>query len=323
MPDQQKCTNCGESEFIPIFDAHDFDTGIEKFSLRRCAKCGIVHTAPILEEEKLGRYYKQVYYGKGNRKFSTLIEFWTIYSNLRLAKLIINNSHKYTPADGKHSRVLDIGCGRGNLLKAFSDLGYECHGVERTEFPNDVHDSSITIHRQSLSDIGFEDNYFDIVVLWHVLEHLPMPDGTIHEISRILSDSGILVIAVPNFGSFQSRIFRKHWFHLDLPRHLYHYERESLTDLLKRNRFKLYQLDTRSIDQSVFGFIQSTLNGIFRFSSNSFYEQLKLPWLQRKLSFYPQLLLGILISPLSLIDYFFSSLMRKGSCLIVTAGKRP
>jgi len=305
-----------------VFDAHDFDTGREKFSPRRCSKGELVHTDPLLDEAKLGTYYKNEYYGQGTQKFSSLIEKWTVYSNTRLAKSISNAHRARSPQNNRRLRVLDIGCGRGNLLKAFNRMGFECHGIERSEFPNTSLDPSITIHRNSLEECGFESSYFDIVVVWHVLEHLSMPDDTIKQINRILDSTGILVIAVPNFGSFQSRLFGEHWFHLDLPRHLYHFEKNSLINLLKRNQFNLNTLDTRSIDQSVFGFIQSALNCLFRFSSNSFYEQLKIPWSERKISFYPQLLLGILISPLSIIDYLFSAIFNQGSCLIVTAGKR-
>ena len=201
-------------------------------------------------------------------------------------------------------------------------MDFECHGIERTEFPDQNQNSSINIHRTSLKEVDFKENYFDIIVLWHVLEHLSDPGDIVKEIYKVLNSSGILVIAVPNFGSYQSRIFSKHWFHLDIPRHIYHYDTPSLESLLQRNQFQIDNLDTRSIDQSVFGFVQSALNCIPWFAPNSFYEQLKLPWQRRTLSFYPQLFLGMLLSPLALVDYVVSASTKNGSCLIVTARKQ-
>lgn len=320
-PEVDSCRNCGDPAFLHLIDAHDFDTGNEQFSLEQCPTCKLVHTFPILNESQLSKYYKNDYYGKGNKKFSTLIEKWTIFSNRKLARSIIRNFNYRQSSDNSKASILDIGCGRGNLLKAFNDMGFECHGVERAEFPDQTYDEGIAIHKTSLQEVKFKDNYFDIIVLWHVLEHLSNPAEVIRETSRILRPQGILVIAVPNFGSFQSRLFGKHWFHLDLPRHLYHFEKSSLENLLTKNGFKTTTFDTRAIDQSVFGFIQSALNSTSWFPPNSFYEQLKLPWQNRKLSFYLQAALATILLPLSLVDYFISGFSHEGSCLILTSVK--
>ena len=316
-----RCASCGGSDFVKLFDAQDFDTGQETFSLYRCPSCSLVHTTPVPSEQQLGAYYKPQYYGKGNQKFSALIEKWTVYSNLKLARSIAGFLKDKTLETDRAPRVLDIGCGRGNLLKAFSRMGFECHGIERTEFPDQPLDSKINIHKDSLSEVKFEDSYFDIVILWHVLDHLTDPAEIINEIQRILNDSGTLVIAVPNFGSAQSRLFKQYWFHLDLPRHLYHFETESLNNLLNNRNFKSVSLSTKSIDQSVYGFIQSALNSLKWFEPNSFYEQLKLPLLKRKTHFFIQAILAAFLVPVALIDYLLSISFSKGSCLIVTAKK--
>lgn len=318
-----ECANCGTANPTKIFDANDFDTGKESFSLYRCTSCKLVHISPMPDENQLGTYYKNEYYGKGKQKFSNLIEKWTISRNLKLAQSIAKLLKDRKTEQTRPLRVLDIGCGRGNLLKAFSHMGFECHGIERAEFPDEPDESSINIHRNSLEKEKFDDDYFDIVILWHVLEHLSNPTDIVGEIHRILNRSGILVIAVPNFGSFQSRLFKKHWFHLDLPRHLYHFEMESLDRLLNTNNIYRASVSTRSIDQSVFGFIQSALNTLNWFTPNSFYEQLKLPLLKRKPDFYLQSMLAIIITPFALLDYFFSAATSSGSCLIITARKEP
>ena len=316
-----QCANCGGSEFSLLFDANDFDTGKESFSLYRCPSCKLVHTSPMPTDNELSAYYKPQYYGEGKQKFSSLIEKWTISSNLRLASSIARRINKQAQIDNRPLRVLDIGCGRGNLLKAFNRLGFDCHGVERAEFPDQSTDENIKIYRSSVKDAEFKDSYFDVVILWHVLEHLSNPADIVQEIYRIIDDSGILVIAVPNFGSFQSRLFKKHWFHLDLPRHLYHFERQSLDNLLTTKKFETVSLDTRSVDQSIFGFIQSALNALSWFAPNSFYEQLKLPMLQRKLHFYIQSILAAILTPFALADYILSAATSQGSCLIITARK--
>ena len=73
-----KCANCGNADFSLVFEANDFDTGKEKFNLKKCTSCKLVHTDPLLDDSELSKYYKTEYYGKGNQKFSYLIEKWTI-----------------------------------------------------------------------------------------------------------------------------------------------------------------------------------------------------------------------------------------------------
>lgn len=317
----EKCRNCGSSELLQLFEANDFDTGKEYFCLKQCSACKLVYTSPLLNDTELSSYYKKEYYGKGDRKFSNFIEKWTIRSNVNLAESIIRSLKKQRTEENKTPKVLDIGCGRGNLLKVFSIKGFECHGIEREEFPDHTCAPGVTIHKTLLKDAQFDSNYFDVVVMWHVLEHLHNPSDILKEISRILRPTGILVIAVPNFGSFQSRLFKKHWFHLDLPRHLHHFDKLSIENLLTKYNFNIVEFDTRAFDQSVYGFIQSAINCIPWFKSNSFYEQLKLNWKDRNIIFYLQAAIATIFLPLSLIEYLFSALQQRGSCLILSSVK--
>lgn len=317
------CDNCGSPLTLRFIDANDFDTGKQTFNLKQCPKCTLVQISPILNDTQLSKYYSNEYYGSGSKKFSKYIEKWTIYSNKRLAKSILRTFNKVRRPKNDPAKILDIGCGRGNLLKAFSKMAFECHGIERTEFPDEPSNADINIHKTSLREAGFSDNYFDIVVIWHVLEHLSHPSDTLQEVSRILRPSGILVVAVPNIGSFQARLYGKNWFHLDLPRHIYHFNKTSLNYLLAKYGFKTIVMDTRAIDQSVFGFIQSGINFSTGFSPNSFYEQLKLPWKNRRPVFYIQAAIAVLLLPLSLIDFFVSAVARRGCCLAATAIKQP
>ena len=78
-----------------------------------------------------------------------------------------------------------------------------------------------------------EGTTYDAVVLWHVAEHLHAPQGTVRGIARLLRPGGVLLIAVPNFGSPEARIGRAGWFHLDVPRHLVHFTASTLTAILE------------------------------------------------------------------------------------------
>jgi hypothetical protein len=162
-----------------------------------------------------------------------------------------------------------------------------------------------------------------VVVIWHVLEHADNPISMIQETVRILRPGGMLVVAVPNFGSFQARIFREGWFHLDLPRHRYHFTPDTLLRCLSGNGFRIMRRHTFSIEQNPFGFIQSLYNKTIPFAEpNRFYSLLKN--MRGSSSVISCLLLAaltIFVSPFALFEYLISGLLGKGATFIVYAKK--
>ena len=318
----QACVNCDHTSFTRLFNGYDFDTGKKHFALEKCDTCQLTRTSPVLEQTELCSYYSTDYYGSSDKKFNSFIESWTIWSNNRLANQILNSTGITNIPLDQSARIMDIGCGRANLLKAFNRKGCQCFGVERSDFQDDPSLENITIYKQDFLDIPIEENSFDIVVIWHVLEHLTDPAATLKKVQQILKPGGSLVVAVPNFGSLQSKLFGKHWFHLDLPRHTYHFTRQSLLAVLDKSGFKTKSLATHSFDQGIYGFIQSAINQILIRKPNTLYSILKSS--QKKpgvAAIGLQMLLAGAIAPFAFFEYLVSALTGTGACLNVRAEK--
>ncbi|MEN6615986.1 MAG: class I SAM-dependent methyltransferase [Syntrophorhabdus sp.] len=316
----RQCPYCGKTGFELLFAAPDFDTGKKTFHICRCGQCGLARTEPQLSDDELGRYYALPYYGTGEAKFTGPAEKITRFFNHRRAKTITCRLHDGTkPASGISGRVLDIGCGRGSLLATLRDMGYECDGVERHEFPSGGLPRGIKFHTGKLEDIAFDKDFFDAIIIWHVLEHVDDPVAMIKEASRILRPGGLLAIAVPNFGSIQSGFFKQNWFHLDLPRHIYHFTPGTLTGILEKFGFIISHTTTFSAEQNIFGFVQSALNMIARRRTpNRFYSLIK-KTVERPS---PAVLmswaaLACLILPFAVIEYLVSGMAGKGASLIM------
>ena len=116
------------------------------------------------------------------------------------------------------------------------------------------------VFRQEVAECAFPDNHFQVVVLWHVLEHLRDPRALLREIHRILAPGGWLSLAVPNLGGAQAQASGSHWFHLDVPRHFWHFRPRSLQYLLERHGFQLISWKTLSFEYDWFGTVQSWMN---------------------------------------------------------------
>ncbi len=162
----------------------------------------------------------------------------------------------------KRGRMLDIGCGRGLVLARARDESWDTAGME---FSDDTARQArevlgLDIRTGRLEDAGFTRGSFDVITIWHVLEHLPDPEVTLRTCYSLLKPGGLLAVAVPNSESLQSRITGRHWFHLDVPYHLYHYSCTNLSGLLERLSFHVKKTVHFSLEQNPFGFLQSMLN---------------------------------------------------------------
>lgn len=313
------CINCKSDLFRNVIDGYDFDTGTKHFIVEECCNCKLARTSPVLNQSELSFYYSNSYYGSASTKFNSTIESWTIWSNNRIARKITTNS---LTKINKKLTILDIGCGRGNLLKAFSRMNNECIGVERSDFPTNDEAANITIHKKDFLDVNLNPNSFDIIVIWHVLEHLTDPISTLAKARELLKPMGKLIIAVPNFDSLQRRLFSKHWFHLDLPRHIFHFNKKTLIDILESNKLTVNRIHTGGVDQDVFGFIQSAINTLGVCVPNTLYNSLKTNSanvkITRKLA---QFFMAIPFIPVALIEYILTKTIDSCAVLIVTATK--
>jgi len=174
-----------------------------------------------------------------------------------LARRILKDEHTRSVSP---LRVREPGCGRGLLLKALQSRGCECTGLERPDFPADNIGEGITFSKGDVYAMPFPDASFDMVILWHVLEHLSNPFAALRESRRVLTEGGLLLIAVPNIDSRQARYFGKKWFHLDVPRHTHHFSIETLSFALESAGLKIVEPRGVAPEQSIFGFVQSALN---------------------------------------------------------------
>jgi SAM-dependent methyltransferase len=265
------CRFCGSPHLEPPTKAADFDTGTKSFDLVRCSHCEAARISPFPAESELAAYYALSYYGGGEEKFHPALEWLTRTSGQRRARRLLD----LPVSINGQPRVLDIGCGRGNLLRAFAALGCECHGVERPDFPAPANDPAIHYHLESLTANSFEAGSFDLIVIWHVLEHLYEPAETLKLARGWLKPGGVLVVAVPNIGSRQALWFGPDWFHLDLPRHLWHFSSESLNRKWDELGLEKRSASGLSLEQNPYGFIQSVANRFLPGRPNALYGAIK------------------------------------------------
>lgn len=264
-----KCIICGSNEYDLARQAKDPEGySFEVFKFYACSKCSLTALSPKPSKEDLGKHYPAVYYGKDNSKFKGPVESAiNIFRSLKAKKLLKLKSS---------GKILDIGCGRGHVLKIMEDKGFTVTGTELSE-DSSSHGSNhfgLNILPVDIIEADFKENEFDMITLWHVFEHLYEPDLALKKIRKFLKPDGVLLISVPNYGSIQSRLSKSKWFQLDPPRHLYHFTPETLEALLNKHGFKVVNKNYSSLEFNYFDMVQSLYN-ILGIRKNFLYNLLR------------------------------------------------
>lgn len=286
-----------------------------------CNDCGLGRLHPLPDPETVRGYYPDEYYGELGVKFQPLTE--------RIVRAVSARHVTFLTAGLPNgARVLDVGCGRGMILGALADRGYEVHGIEVSERAAHGADSRAFVRiAQTVDEADYPDCHFDQVIIWHVFEHLADPRGTLETILRILKPGGRLIVAVPNFSSFQARLTGPAWFHLDLPRHLYQFPLAGLKTLLRRAGFEVCAEHHFSLRQNPFGWVQSVLNTFSFLPRNGLYMLLHRRFPGAKALYDARvrfwLWLSLVVgSPFGLLLTLISTVLRSGATVHVVA-KRP
>jgi len=274
---QHPCAVCGCVTFRLLGPVPT--TGREwgvQFQLEECVECHVVRSCPVLDDDQMASLYTPQYYGPKERRSVLTVERTRAILTRWRAQWLARYVDALTPrAAGVARRVLDIGCGRGALLLAFHAQGWECWGIERPEFP-DPDTSEYTLLRSADEVTALPSASFDLVTLWHSLEHMNDPANTLAIAARLLKPGGVLALMVPHFASFQRRLFGGRWFAMDVPTHRYHYSKGSLSRLLG-DAFRPVAVRTWALPDNTFIFVQSTINAIWRGQlPNALYRRLQL-----------------------------------------------
>jgi SAM-dependent methyltransferase len=247
------CPSHPEARTVSLLVATDSVTG-EQFEIVECGSCGLARTDPQPTGAELTRYYPSGYHASTKR--------YRFGLDNTLAFILRERIGRIEQLTGGPGRVLDVGCGPGVLLEQMARRGWQTRGTERSEGAASQArtERGLDVRAEELESIVAEGATFDAVVLWHVAEHMPDPTKTFREIAQLLCPGGVLLVGVPNFGSPESRLGRSGWFHLDVPRHLFHFTKTTLGHLLAESGLISRTETHLALEYDVFSFVQTVEN---------------------------------------------------------------
>lgn len=273
-----RCELCEGTDFFPLLKGRDRRHGIGgEFQLVKCQRCGLIFINPRPDKGEMKQFYPAAYgpyaktggpshshrlsplrrriyslfynYPYGNRGNGTLLKLflwpvkWVTVRNM-------------IPFQGE-GKILDIGAGSGSFLAFMKTLGWSPYGVDIS--PKAVERAraqGVRMFQGEVSDASLADRFFDVITLRAVLEHVHHPVETLQEVHRILKDQGIVYIVVPNIASLNFYLFRRFWYGLEAPRHLYAYSPSTMRRLAQRTGFVVLSMRFRSSTRGLRGSLQ-------------------------------------------------------------------
>jgi 2-polyprenyl-3-methyl-5-hydroxy-6-metoxy-1,4-benzoquinol methylase len=214
----------------------DYSVSKEIFELHHNPEYDILITFPKPNLEKLPSYYESEDYISHTDGKRTLFErMYHLIKNIAL-----KNKLKLINTKSQKGKLLDIGAGTGDFLVVANNDGWQTIGTEPSEKAKGIAITKGVKFAESLSSL--ENNSFDVITMWHVLEHVPNLEEYISELKRLLKPTGTIIIAVPNFKSFDAEYYGKFWAAYDVPRHIWHFSKTAIDKLFSEKEMKLVEV---------------------------------------------------------------------------------
>ncbi len=236
------CPICESISFNPILTTKDYTVSQKDFQIKQCSSCNFVVTSPRPDQDSISEFYKSEKYISHSGGSKTLMDKIYIYAR----SITLKWKHELISQYKQPGKILDYGCGTGEFLHFMQTKTWDTSGVE----PSDTaRGKALDLLKSGVSaDLKSTKDKFDIISLWHVLEHVHDLNEKVDELISHLNDDGIIFIAVPNRESADAKKYESHWAGYDVPRHLWHFSQSNMKQLLFKHGLQLITTEPMKLD---------------------------------------------------------------------------
>lgn len=247
MEKLENCPVCKSPQLTSYLLTKDFAVTKEEFNIDQCSHCGLRFTNPRPDISEIEKYYNSANYishtdssqGLLNNVYQR-VKLITLQQKIKLVKEFALNSHPI--------HLLDYGCGTGDFLLTAQQAGMEATGIEPAERARRKGTEKGLKILPETELFPFPQQNFDVITLWHVLEHVHQLMQVFSQLCLVIKPKGYFFIALPNSDSTDATIYHEAWAAFDVPRHLYHFTPETFNSFISHFPVKLVQKQTMPFD---------------------------------------------------------------------------
>ena len=250
----------------------DHSVSGEEFQLLHNREFDFLETFPPPSLDKLPEYYEsEDYISHTNAKRNLFEKAYHVIRKIALKrKLRLINSFG---TGGKY--LLDVGCGTGDFLEVAQQNNWTVSGIEPNVDARDIANKKVNDAVFKIEQLlKFEAHSFDVITLWHVLEHLPKLEEHVSIFKKLLKPNGTLIIAVPNYKSHDAQYYKNYWAAYDVPRHLWHFSKTSISNLFSKENMKVVKTKPMIFD----AYYVSLLSEKYKSGKMNIFRAFKMGW---------------------------------------------
>lgn len=236
---EPKCYICGNTKHkLILSNGVDYEYGVEgEFNFFKCVKCGLIQQQPTPSTKELQRFYPAGYHSYQRP---------SNYLFTKLSRLNLNRRLKrYAELIGPGGKVLDIGCGDGEIIEAMSKKGaYDCYGIEiNKDIAKQGQQKNLKIYAGSFEECdAFKDDFFDLIIVNHLIEHVTDPEALLKKAWQCLKPGGWMIGETPNTDSYGRKILKGKWSGYHVPRHIHLFSDANLSFLFGKTGFSVIDI---------------------------------------------------------------------------------
>ncbi|MFD0834754.1 class I SAM-dependent methyltransferase [Mariniflexile aquimaris] len=267
-----------EKSKTPLLKVKDHSVSGEMFQLIENTEYGFLETFPKPAAQDLPNYYEsEDYISHTDAKRNLFEKVYHLVRKISLKKKLklIESCH----AESK--TLLDVGCGTGDFIQVAKQNNWKVTGVEPNEQARSIANKK---NKDSVFDVDqlvkLQPQSFDVVTLWHVLEHLPNLEEDMATFKKLLKPTGTLIIAVPNYKSYDAQYYKEFWAAYDVPRHLWHFNKASMSKLVNKVSLELVKIKPMYFD----AFYVSLLSEKYKHGKMKFFNAIRVATLSNLFS---------------------------------------
>lgn len=245
MEELQRCPICQSSKISEYQQIKDYFLTQQEFNVVRCEHCGFLFLNPRPDKSEIAPYYKsESYFSHSDGRKGLIAKMYQIVRHFNIRNKY-NLIYKYK----KYGKILDIGCGTGDVLAYFSTKSWNVEGIEPDADARAVAEKKnhLIIHNESEIN-NLPDASFDVITMWHVMEHVHNLEERMETVRRLIKPDGVFIFSVPICDSWDAQHYGQYWAAWDVPRHLYHFSQTTAQLLAENHRFELVQVEPMKFD---------------------------------------------------------------------------
>jgi len=241
------CPICQNKSFEPYRTCTDHTVSQEKFTIVRCSECGFRFTQNVPDEASIGRYYEsEDYISHSNAQKGAVNSMYQLARRYMMGK-----KRKFVQElSGKTSgRLLDYGCGTGEFAAHMQNSGWSVLGMEPSTDAR-----RFAVENNKIEALTPDELFtrtlepFDVLTLWHVLEHVHRLHETLARLKELMAPKGVMIVAVPNADAREELTYKEFWAAWDVPRHLYHFDASAMKQLTEQHGLKIMSTRPMPLD---------------------------------------------------------------------------